>query len=289
MQPPLPSPFPTWHNAEYSAIDPTNPKHSAKGKVILITGGGAGIGQAVAHAFALAGATKIAILGRREQKLLDTKADLEAKFPGVDVYAARADVTDQAAIDAVFLKVANTFGNIDILVNNAGFQPALQPIKDAKLDDVWEAYEINVKGSIIVTKAFLRHASAKASLINFSTGVAHLPFMPGMSAYGGSKLAATKFFEYVQAENPDLQVINLAPGVIVTELQQKIIDAGIILPYDDIKLPAHFTVWAASPEAAFLKGKLIWCNWDIDELKAKKSELETTGFLTLGLRGFPEQ
>ncbi|KAL7912404.1 hypothetical protein GGI35DRAFT_440167 [Trichoderma velutinum] len=288
MQPPFPSPFPTWHNVEYPAIDPTNPKHSAKGKVVVITGGGSGIGQAVAYAFAEAGATEIAIIGRREQKLLDTKVDLEAKFSGLSVYTAPADVTDQVSIDNLFLTIANAFGKIDILINNAGFQPRLQPLKDADLDELWKSYEINVKGSIIVTRAFLRHAPTTASLINFSTGVAHLPFMPGMTGYATSKIAATKFFEYVQAENPDLQVINVHPGVVITEMQQKTIEAGIILPYDDIKLPAHFTVWAASPEGAFPKGKLVWCNWDINELLAKKNQLENSGLFALGLQGFSE-
>lgn len=239
MQPPFPSPFPTWHNVAYAAIDPTNLNHSAQGKVVVITGGGAGIGQAVAHAFATAGASKIAILGRREQELLDTKADLEAKFKGLNVRTVAANITDQAAIDDVFLKIANSFGNIDILINNAGIQPNPQPINDADLGDFWQGYEINVKGSAIATQAFLRHAHPNASLINFTTGLAYMPFVPGMTGYASSKLAAAKFFEYLQAEHPDLQVINVHPGVIITEMQQKTIDAGIILPYDDSELRLH--------------------------------------------------
>jgi hypothetical protein len=54
-----------------------------------------------------------------------------------------------------------------------------------------------------------------------------------------------------------------------------------------VELPASFIVWATSPEADFLKGKFIWANWDIDELKAKKAELLASSQLTFGLLGWP--
>lgn len=53
-----------------------------------------------------------------------------------------------------------------------------------------------------------------------------------------------------------------------------------------VELSASFIVWAASPEAEFLKGKLVWSNWDVDELKAKKAEIEGTLELTIGLIGW---
>ena len=46
-------------------------------------------------------------------------------------------------------------------------------------------------------------------------------------------------------------------------------------------------VWLASPEAAFLKGKFVWANWDVDELKARAKEIETTSLLTVDLAGSP--
>ena len=45
-------------------------------------------------------------------------------------------------------------------------------------------------------------------------------------------------------------------------------------------------MWLASPEAKFLKGKFVWCNWDVDELKRNAKEVESTALLTLGLDGF---
>lgn len=75
MEPFLPSMTALWRNAPYPAIDPTRPELSTniKGKTVVVTGGGAGIGARVAHAFAKAGATQIAILGRTEKTLKANK------------------------------------------------------------------------------------------------------------------------------------------------------------------------------------------------------------------------
>ena len=52
-------------------------------------------------------------------------------------------------------------------------------------------------------------------------------------------------------------------------------------------LAASFIVWACSPEADFLKGKFVWANWDVEELKAREAEIKETDVLTLGLDGWP--
>lgn len=54
-----------------------------------------------------------------------------------------------------------------------------------------------------------------------------------------------------------------------------------------VLLPAHFAVWAASPEARFLNGKFVWAHWDVEELKAMADQIESTDKFTLGLRGWP--
>ncbi len=58
---------------------------------------------------------------------------------------------------------------------------------------------------------------------------------------------------------------------------------------DLVSLPASFHVWLASPEARFLKGKFLWANWDVDELKARAKEIEATTQLSIGLGGWPFQ
>jgi NAD(P)-dependent dehydrogenase (short-subunit alcohol dehydrogenase family) len=119
MASPYPSATKKWHSNTYPSISPTRPELSAKGKTVLITGGGTGIGAETARSFAQAGASRIALLGRREQPLLETKASIERQHPKVEVFVASTDVTNKSQVDAAFAKFVGD-GKIDVLVSNAG-------------------------------------------------------------------------------------------------------------------------------------------------------------------------
>ena len=106
----------------------------------------------------------------------------------------------------------------------------------------------------------------------------------GKSAYQVSKLANSKLFEDIAAEHPELFVLNIQPGVVDSELNKKSDIPGLKL--DDVQLPGNFAVWAASPEARFLNSKYVWCNFDVEELVARKAEFEEPTFLKLGLDGW---
>lgn len=54
-----------------------------------------------------------------------------------------------------------------------------------------------------------------------------------------------------------------------------------------VDLPADFTVWLASPEASFLKGRQVWANWDVDELRARAGDIQAGLLLTAGIHGWP--
>lgn len=222
MSTPFPSLTKTWHTEAYPTISPIRPELSTKGKTIVITGGGSGLGAHIARDFAASGASKIGLLGRTERTLLATKRAIEAKFPSTTVSTFIADVADKAAIDAAFTSLHSTLGPIDIFVNNAGYLPAPQDAASAPLEEWWRGFDVNVKGSLLATQAFLRtKAAAGAMLINLSSAIAHIPPMAGFSGYAASKLAATKFFDYVQAENPSLHVVNVQPGIVETSMSIK--------------------------------------------------------------------
>ena len=227
----LPSLTKTWHNASYPAISPSNPALSVVGKTVFITGGGAGIGFATANAFAEAGASTIAISGRTEKTLLSAKKDIESAHKGVRVLTFVADVTDQKAVDAAFASVRK----VDVLVHSAGYLPDLVPITQSGIQDWWAGFEINVKGAFIVTQAFLKVAASDATIIDLTTGMVHFPALPRYSAYQASKMAELRFFDSVQLEHPDLHVVHVHPGVVVTDMSRKGLDAGIVFPLDDGK------------------------------------------------------
>lgn len=105
--------------------------------------------------------------------------------------------------------------------------PHLAPIAQSGLDEWWSGFETNVKGAFIVVQAFLKVASADATIVDITTGGAHHQAFLGFSAYGASKLAEHKFFDSVQAENPSMHVVHIHPGIVQTDMGQKGLDAGV--------------------------------------------------------------
>ncbi|KAI0135445.1 putative short-chain dehydrogenase [Daldinia grandis] len=282
----------TQHTKPYGAISPSLPHLSTASKSIFIVGGSAGIGKATALAFLEAGSRHLALTGRREAVLSATAAELTAQYAEATVLTFAVDVADEAGMEAAFSKAHARFGGaLDVVVNAAFAQPPLRPLAAADLGPWWAGFETNVKGAAVVARAVARHAAPHAVLLYLATAGALFPAgaaLP-MSGYAASKLAAVKVMEYFGAENPRLRVVSVHPGVVTdTEGGKKMVaESGLEWPGDDIHLPAHFLVWAASKEAEFLKNKFVFAAWDVDELKARKDEIAQSPELIIGLNGFP--
>jgi hypothetical protein len=181
MQPPFPSLTTNWHNSTYPAISPTLPNLSLVGKTIMITGGGRGIGNRVAHALASADASLIGITGRTAASLSSVSSSIKSLSPATQILTFPADVLDEPAMTAAFeaLKAASPNGRgIDILVHNAGYFASLAPIGDANADteDYWKTFETNIRGSYITTRAFLKTLRPKDGH--------HEPILVAMSTAG---------------------------------------------------------------------------------------------------------
>jgi NAD(P)-dependent dehydrogenase (short-subunit alcohol dehydrogenase family) len=220
MAAPFPSPTKTWHDNTYPSLSPTRPELSAKGKAVLITGGGTGIGAETARYFAQAGAARIAILGRREQPLLDTKASIEQKFPGVEVFVATTDVTKESEVDAAFSKFAGN-GKIDVVISNAGVSGPKEPVDIVDTEKFMQGVEQNIKGALYVGRAFLRHASADAVAVNVSSHAAHMHFGPVFASYSVAKMAAVRLWDSVAAVNPNLSIFHIQPGIVDTAMNRE--------------------------------------------------------------------
>jgi NAD(P)-dependent dehydrogenase (short-subunit alcohol dehydrogenase family) len=227
----FPSPVKTFHTDTYPAINPTSPRLSTVGKNIVITGGGSGIGLQITTSFAKSGASSISIFGRREKMLVDTKAKLEKEYPKTKIYTYAADIVDKAALDKAFDSIKATVGIVDVLVANAGYLPTLTPIAKADINEWYNGFEVNVKGSFNLVTAFMPVASKNAAIINITSGIVHLATAPGYSGYHTSKLAGTKLFDYVHYEYPELFVLSIHPGVLKTDMAAKAGEQG--WPYDE--------------------------------------------------------
>lgn len=307
----IPSLTKTWHHSPGAELNPLAPTLSAQGKVVLVTGGGTGIGKATAIAFAQAKARAVIITGRTPSSLDAAKIEIEqaAKAQNnqnFECLPLRVDVTDVKATDDAFLLVTQKFGRIDVLISNAGYLDQQLSIADSDLDDYWQSYEINVKGALIVTRAFVKtHPRLKAPaaisqdstipkpvIVNISSGACHVTtsMLPSLSAYATSKLAALQIFAFLQGDYRDsLSVFSLQPGEVQTAMAAK--GGRDSLP-DDPSLPAHWCVWFAAKadtDAAFLKGRLTWANWDLEEFLALKEEVEKEDLLTIDLKGWGKE
>ncbi|KAH6893017.1 hypothetical protein B0T10DRAFT_481269 [Thelonectria olida] len=283
-----PSEIKIHHQTAYPAISPKRPELSTKGKRAFVTGGGSGIGSAIATSFAQSGITHLGLLGRNEKSLLKTKAEIEKINPATTVWTYAVDLVGASATQSAIAEfAASTEGKIDILVANAGYMPELSSVTDADLEDWWKSFEISVKGNFNLLRAFRPHAAEQATVLHISTAAIHLPYMQGYSGYRSSKIAAWKLFDYFHHENPDLVLIHVHPGLIGgTAMGDKVSisvkELGLV--YDDISLPGDFAVWAASEEAKFLNGRLVWATWDVSELQGMKAAIaEDETKLTVGL------
>ncbi len=81
-----------------------------------------------------------------------------------------------------------------------------------------------------------------------------------------------------------MHVVSFQPGVVLSDINTK---HGELPPMDTPELAGSFVVWLCSAEARFLRGKLVWANWDVDEMKAKAKEIQGCQLFTIGLAGWP--
>ncbi|KAJ4288147.1 hypothetical protein N0V90_012164 [Kalmusia sp. IMI 367209] len=290
MASPFPSFTPTWRTSTYTHINPlSNPtiKSSISGKSVLITGGGGSIGTATALSFAGAGATHIALLSRKVDKLQAVKTCVEEKYTATKIYIYPVDVTDKVAIDYAFASFSHEIGGgkgegkIDILISGAG-HGLMHHIRDIDPSTFSAHFDINVKGALLVTQAFLHHGKENGVVVNLTSAASLMPTAQAC-AYSASKAAAAQFFSVLQVEHPALRVFNVHPGVVESAMNE----VNKITAMDDVSLPADFTVWVATEEAAFLKGRYVFANYDAKELMERKEEIEASGLLSVWLEGQP--
>ena len=174
------------------------------GRRVLVTGASKGIGQSTAVAFARAGYSHIALLARSSVSCTVNKAKEAAQASGYrepQLLALEADLTSAASIDAAALTVRSAFGSLDILINNAGYLETWKPMIDSEPDDWWRTWEVNVKGTYLVNRAFmpLLLKSQEKTMITVTSAGAWFT-TPGASAYQGSKTAQVRMNNHLTTE-----------------------------------------------------------------------------------------
>jgi NAD(P)-dependent dehydrogenase (short-subunit alcohol dehydrogenase family) len=160
-------------------------------KVAVVTGAGTGVGKAVALALTREGYA-VVLAGRRQDKLEETAGD--AKAIGARTLVVPTDVSDPAAVKALFARTKEAFGRLDVLFNNAGIGAPAMPLEDLPLETWQKVVATNLTGLFLCTQEAIRLMKAQdprgGRIINNGSISAHTP-RPRSVAYTATKHAVT--------------------------------------------------------------------------------------------------
>ncbi|MEV7781772.1 SDR family oxidoreductase [Kitasatospora sp. NPDC088351] len=157
-------------------------------QIAVVTGAGSGVGRAVALELAAAG-WQLVLAGRRSEPLRGT-----ARLSGTAAAVVPTDVTDPAAVDALFDETAGRFGRLDLLFNNAGTFGAPAPVDELDIAEWRAVVDLNLTGAFLCARAAFRLMKAQdpqgGRIINNGSVSAHAP-RPQSIAYTATKHAVT--------------------------------------------------------------------------------------------------
>jgi 3-hydroxybutyrate dehydrogenase len=196
-----------------------------EGKTALITGGGRGIGRAVAFAFAREGA-RVALLARTAQQVEAVAEEIRAECE-VETVAAVCDVSNAESVAQAFALVAERFGvGPDILVNNAGIAESAPLVKTT--DELWQRHiAVNLTGTFLCTRAALPSMLARGwgRVINIAS-IAGKTGAPYISAYTASKHGVLGLTRCVALEvaTKGVTVNAICPGYVETEMAEQAVN-----------------------------------------------------------------
>ncbi len=194
---------------------PTTPElFDLTGEVAVVTGGGRGIGEGIAIAFAEAGAA-VVVAARRTEEIDRVAASIV--HAGGRAIAVTTDVTDDDAVDALARAAVSEFGKLTIWVNNAGGSPLKVPATELPREEWDRTLALNVTAVYVGCLAAKRYMDT-GSIINITSGAGSGP-VPGSVHYGAAKAATNSITWTLSAEfAPAIRVNAVAPGAIPTEV-----------------------------------------------------------------------
>lgn len=239
-----------------------------KGKVALITGGGAGIGKATAKVFIEQGAS-VSICDVNKKDGEETAEDLGCSF-------SKVDVSNRQAVQDWVDEIAEQFGRIDILINNAGIlrDAQLVKVKDRELikqmaeDDFDAVVSVNLKGTFNCTQAVAPYMIRQGSgtIVNASS-VVGLDGNFGQTNYVATKAGVVGMTKVWARElgRHGIRVNAVAPGLIVTEMLESMPEKALSelkkhQPFGRFGQPeevANAYLFLASDEASFISGAVL--------------------------------
>ncbi len=233
-----------------------------EGRVVLVTGAGRGIGRALVHAFAAAGAM-VALLGKTKKNLLEVQKEM--KDSGATTCAVSGDVADEGAVSRAVSAVEQQLGPVDVLVNNAGiFASAPVEKMDAVVFD--RVLAVNLRGPFLMSRAVLpgMKSRKRGHIVNIASTAGRRGFAGG-GAYCASKFGLAGLSEVLlyEARTSNVRVTCVFPSTVSTDLMKRsglpfesaraiqpedVADAVVsLVAADDRALTKSLEIWQTNP------------------------------------------
>ena len=196
------------------------------GKVALVTGGGSGIGRAIALLFAREGAS-VVVNGRTLSTIKETAKEITAS--GGKAIAIKADVSDAADVDVMVDRIVNELGGIHILVNNAGIPGENVSAAETSIEHWDKVVGVHLRGTYLCCRKagqwMVRHKTGK--ILNISSVIGLVGF-PTRTSYGPAKAGIINITQVLAIEwaRDNINVNCIAPGSIVTPMDEEFLRTG---------------------------------------------------------------
>ncbi|MEP0987167.1 3-oxoacyl-ACP reductase family protein [Ekhidna sp.] len=241
-----------------------------KGKVAVVTGGARDIGQAICIKLAKEGAKVVVNYHGSKKASEDTLAAIKAE--GGEGIAVQADVTKQADIESMVAQTKEAFGDqVDILVNNAGGLFARKTVEEIDEEFYNLVMDVNMKGTVFVTKAFKPLMSKGGSIVNVASQAGRDGGGPGSAMYASSKGAVmTLTRNWAKEFGPQgIRINAVCPGMIATkfhddftkdEVRKNVAGNTPLRREGKAEEVADLIAYLASDESSFMTGNNVDIN-----------------------------
>lgn len=189
-----------------------------KGKVVVVTGGGSGIGRELVLNL-LSKRAKVIAVDINWPALQETLK--LSQVSGSDLSLFAVDITDSKAVDELVVHAVAQYGHVDAIINNAGIIQPFVDLKDLEYSTIKKVIDVNLYGTLFITKAFLPHLLSRPQghIVNISSMGGFLP-VPGQTIYGATKAAVKLLTEGLHSElqNTNVRVTVVFPGAVATNI-----------------------------------------------------------------------